>query len=123
MPIAIRITMASKRISRDFYVSGSRIIRKSKTADTSRYPGQSAKSPQEDTTMKEPGIDNRHRDKNPPMAGDIQQRRGGTLNKNFPKPIAQFSPNAKFKTMREETGKVSVESVWRAARKLRADVG
>jgi hypothetical protein len=69
--------------------------------------------------MKEPGLDNRHRDKNPPKAGEIQQKRGDTLNKNLPKPISQFSPNAKLATMRAETGKTSVESVRRAAKRLR----
>ncbi len=71
--------------------------------------------------MKEPGLDNRHRDKFPPKGGEIQQKRGDTLNKNLPVPIPQFSPNAKLSTMREETGKVSVETVRRAARKLRPD--
>jgi hypothetical protein len=66
--------------------------------------------------MKEPGLDNRHRDKNPPKAGEIQQKRGDTLNKNLPKPIPQFSPNAKLATMRDVTGKVSVESVRQAAK-------
>jgi hypothetical protein len=69
--------------------------------------------------MKEPGLDNRHRDKNPPKAGEIQQKRGDTLNKNPPKPIPEFSPNAKLQTMRRETGKVSVESIRRAAKRLR----
>lgn len=69
--------------------------------------------------MKEPGLDNRHRDKNPPKAGEIQQKRGDTLNKNLSKPIPQFSPNAKLSTMRKMTGKVSEEAVRRAARKLR----
>lgn len=71
--------------------------------------------------MKEPGLDDRHRDKAPPKAGEIQQKRGDTLNKNLPKPIPQFSPNAKLSTMRQETGKVSEEAVRRAARKLRPD--
>ncbi len=71
--------------------------------------------------MKEPGLDNRHRDKNPPKAGEIQQKRGDTLNKNLPTPIPQFSPLAKLSTMREETGKVSVESVRRAAKIVRPD--
>ena len=31
--------------------------------------------------MKEPGLDNRHRDKAPPKAGEIQQKRGDTLNR------------------------------------------
>jgi hypothetical protein len=69
--------------------------------------------------MKEPGLDNRHRDKNPPKAGEIQQKRGDTLNKNLPKPIAQFSSNAKLATMRAETDKTSVEAVRRAAKRLR----
>jgi hypothetical protein len=67
--------------------------------------------------MKEPGLDDRHRDKAPPKAGEIQQKRGDTLNKNLPRPIPQFSPNAKLATMRKETGKVSVEAVRRAAKK------
>jgi len=66
--------------------------------------------------MKEPGLDNRHRDVNPPKAGDIQQKRGDTLNKNLPNPIPEFSPNAKLETMRKETGKISVEAVTRAAK-------
>ena len=69
--------------------------------------------------MKEPGLDNRHRDKNPPKAGEIQQKRGDTFNKNLPKPITQFSPNAKLATMRAETGKTSVEAVRRAAKRVR----
>jgi hypothetical protein len=70
--------------------------------------------------MKEPGLDNRHRDKNPPKAGEIQQKRGDTFNKNLPTPIPQFSPNAKLATMRAETGKTSVEAVRRAAKRLRS---
>jgi hypothetical protein len=68
--------------------------------------------------MKEPGLDNRHRDKNPPKAGEIQQKRGDTLNKNLPRPVPEFAPNTRLDTMRERTGKVSVESVRRAAKKL-----
>jgi hypothetical protein len=71
--------------------------------------------------MKEPGLDGRHRDKAPPKTGEIQQKRGDTLNKNLPKPIPQFSPNAKLSTMRAETGKISEEAVRREARKLRPD--
>ena len=66
--------------------------------------------------MKEPGLDNRHRDKTPPKAGEIQQKRSDTLNKNLTKPIPQFSPNAKLETMRKETGKVSVKDVTKAAK-------
>ena len=69
--------------------------------------------------MKEPGLDNRHRDKTPPKAGQIQQKRGDTLNKNLPEPIPQFSPNAKLETMRKETGKTSVEDVREAAKNRR----
>ena len=62
--------------------------------------------------MKEPGLDNRHRDKD----GEIQQKRGDTLNKNLSKPIENFSQNARLDTMREKTGKISVEDVRRAAK-------
>jgi hypothetical protein len=51
--------------------------------------------------MKQPGVDGRHRDQNPPKAGEIRQKRGDTLNKNLPKPIAGFSSNARLDTMRE----------------------
>ena len=66
--------------------------------------------------MKEPGLDGRHRDKNPPKAGQIQQKRGDTLNKNLSKPVPQFSPNAKLDTMRKETGKTSEKDVREAAK-------
>jgi hypothetical protein len=69
--------------------------------------------------MKEPGLDHRHRDKAVPKAGEIQQKRGDTLNKNLPVPIPQFSRNARLSTMRKETGKTSVEDVRRAARRVR----
>ncbi len=61
--------------------------------------------------MKEPELDGRHRDKTPPKAGEIQQKRGDTLNKNLPQSIPQFSPNARLDTMRKETGKTSIEDV------------
>ena len=67
--------------------------------------------------MKEPGLDNRHRNKNPPKTGEIQQKRSDTLNKNLPRPIPEFSPNATLGTMRKETGKISVAAVTRAAKK------
>ena len=66
--------------------------------------------------MKEPGLDGRHRDKAPPKAGEIQQKRSDTLNKNLPRPIPQFSPDTG--EMRRQTGKVSEEAVRRAAKKL-----
>jgi hypothetical protein len=71
--------------------------------------------------MKEPGLDDRHRDKASPKAGEIQQKRGDTLNKNLPVPIPQFSPNAKLSTMRKETGKTSLEDVRRSAKRVRPD--
>jgi hypothetical protein len=37
--------------------------------------------------MKDPGLDGRHRDKSPPKAGEIQQKRSDTLNK---KPSATY---------------------------------
>jgi hypothetical protein len=69
--------------------------------------------------MKEPGLDDRYRDQVPPKAGEIRQKRGDTLNKNLPKPIPQFSPNAKLATMRKETGKTSEAAVRSAAKRLR----
>ena len=66
--------------------------------------------------MKEPGLDGRHRDKTPPKAGEIQQKRGDTINKHLPKPIKGFSPNARLDTMREKTGKTSIEDVRQAAK-------
>jgi hypothetical protein len=67
--------------------------------------------------MKEPGLDGRHRDKSPPKAGEIQQKRSDTLNKNLPEPIPQFSPNATLGYMRKKTGMTSVDDVRRAAKK------
>ena len=68
--------------------------------------------------MKEPGLDGRHRNKNPPKEGQIQQKRSDTLNKNLPKTIPQFSPNTTLGEMRKKTGKVSEDEVRRAAAKL-----
>ena len=72
----------------------------------------------EDFDVKEPGLDGRHRNKAPPKAGEIQQKRSDTLNENLPKPIAQFPPRATLGEMRDATGKVSEEAVRRAAAKL-----
>ena len=67
--------------------------------------------------MKEPGLDGRHRDTTPPKTGEIQQKRGDTLNKNLPEGrIPQFSPNARLDTMRKETGQTSIEDVREAAK-------
>jgi hypothetical protein len=70
------------------------------------------------SVMKEPGLDGRHRDKTAPKAGEIQQKRSDTLNRNLPTPIPQFRADATLGTMRDETGKTSVEAVRRAAKKL-----
>lgn len=64
--------------------------------------------------MKEPGLDDRHRDRD----GEIQQKRGDTLNKNLPEgPNPEFSRNARLDTMRKVTGKTSVKDVRKAAKK------
>jgi len=65
--------------------------------------------------MKEPGLDGRHRDKD----GQIQQKRGDTLNKNLPNPIPQFSPNARLDTMRKATGRTSEVDVSKEAKRIR----
>ena len=63
--------------------------------------------------MKEPGLDDRHRDKD----GQIQQKRGDTLNKNLPGgPVPEFSKNARLDTMRDETGETSIKDVRDAAK-------
>jgi hypothetical protein len=69
--------------------------------------------------MKEPGLDNRHRDQAPPKAGQIQQKRSDTLNRNLSKPVPQFRSDATLGTMRQATGKVSEAAVRQAARTLR----
>lgn len=65
--------------------------------------------------MKEPGLDNRFRDK---KSGEIRQKRGDTLNKNLPRPIPGFSPHTTLETMRKKTGKTSERAVREAARSL-----
>jgi len=70
--------------------------------------------------MKEPGLDNRYRDKDRPKSGEIRQKRADTLNKNLSQPIPQFSPNASLKTMREKTGRTSLKGVRKAAAKRRS---
>ena len=69
--------------------------------------------------MKEPGLDGRHRDWAAPKRGEIQQKRGDTLNKNLPKPIPQFRAETKLETMRKATGEIAVEKVRRAAAKVK----
>jgi hypothetical protein len=67
--------------------------------------------------MKEPGLDDRHRDRD----GEIQQKRGDTLNKNLPEgAIPEFSLNARLDTMRKATGKTSIKDVRKAAKKRKS---
>ena len=66
--------------------------------------------------MKQPGLDGRHRDED----GTIRQKRADTLNKNLPRPIPGFSPNAKLGTIRQRTGLVSERDILEAAKKSKA---
>lgn len=63
--------------------------------------------------MKEPGLDNRHRD----LDGRIDRKRSDALNKNLPKPIENFSGNASVGFMRKVTGKIGLAAIAKAARK------
>lgn len=63
--------------------------------------------------MKEPGLDDRHRD----ITGRIDKKRSDAKNKNLPKPIAGFSPNATVGFMRKATGKVGLAAIAKAAKK------
>ncbi len=65
--------------------------------------------------MKEPGLDDRHRDAD----GKIRLKNGNTLNKNLPVPIPEFSPLAKVETMREATCETSIKGIRRAAKIIR----
>ena len=67
--------------------------------------------------MKEPGLDNRHRDSAKPNDGKIDLKRGDTLNKNLDRPIKGFSPLTRLDTMRTETGEKSIANVREAAKK------
>ena len=69
--------------------------------------------------MQEPGLDNRHRDQNPPKAGEIDQKHGNTLNKHLPVPLPQFPLDMTLEQMRQRTGEISVENVREAAKKLK----
>jgi len=66
--------------------------------------------------MKEPGLDNRHRDQRAPKSGRIDQKRSDALNKNLPNPIKGFSGNASVGGMRKETGKTSLADIRKAAK-------
>lgn len=64
--------------------------------------------------MKEPGLDDRHRDKD----GKIDKKRSDAVNKNLPTPISEFSPLATVGFMRKATGKESLKDIAAAAKKL-----
>lgn len=57
--------------------------------------------------MKEPGLDNRHRNKD----GKIQQKRSDTLNKNLPNPVPGYGPNVPLGDIRKNTGKTSEKDI------------
>jgi hypothetical protein len=69
--------------------------------------------------MKEPGLDGRHRDRTGSKKGEIQQKRGDTLNKNLPNPIPQFGPRTTLARMRQITGETSERKVREAAAALK----
>jgi hypothetical protein len=64
----------------------------------------------------EPAPGNRHRDHPGPKGGQIDQKHSNAVNKNLSRPIAGFSPNATVKFMRQETGKVGLEAIRKAAK-------
>lgn len=65
--------------------------------------------------MKEPGLDDRHRDRD----GTIQRKRGDAFNGNLPVPIQGFSPRARVDTMRERTGGFSLKEIQEIMDRLR----
>jgi hypothetical protein len=67
----------------------------------------------EEQLMKEPGLDDRHRDQN----GQIEQKRSDALNKNLSNPIREFSPNATVGFMRRETGKIGLNAIRQTAKR------
>ena len=69
--------------------------------------------------MKEPGLDGRHRDKTGSKKGEIQQKRGDTMNQNLPQPIPQFGPRTTLERMRRATGETSEKKVREAAKHLK----
>ncbi|MFM0718253.1 hypothetical protein PQQ73_18135 [Paraburkholderia strydomiana] len=65
--------------------------------------------------MKQPGLDDRHRDEN----GRIEQKHGNTKNKNLPQPIPGFGPETTLKTMRDKTGETSERGIRAAVKRKR----
>ena len=66
--------------------------------------------------MKEPGLDDRHRDHRGPKGGEIQQKRSDALNGNLPRPIAGFRADASVARMRQVTGMIGINAIRQAAR-------
>ena len=69
--------------------------------------------------MKEPGLDNRHRDQARPKAGEIEQKRSDTLNENLSRPLREFGLRVTVGTMRRKTGRVSLKGIRKAASRTR----
>jgi hypothetical protein len=63
--------------------------------------------------MKEPGLDDRHRNKD----GRIREKNGTTKNENLDKPIPGFAPSATLTRMKKVTGADSENGVRRAVAK------
>jgi hypothetical protein len=61
------------------------------------------------------GLDGRHDDIN----GRIDQKRSDALNKNLPRPIPQFSPNATVGHMRKVTGQTGLAAIAKAAKNIK----
>jgi hypothetical protein len=66
--------------------------------------------------MKEPGLDNRHRDKDSGKGGQIDQKRSDAKNGNLSQPIPNFRSDATVGHMREVTGKTSLADIRKAAK-------
>jgi len=79
---------------------------------TARFRKKASSKPKKGKRMQEPGLDNRHRDEN----GQIERKRSDAINKNLPNPIPEFSPNATVGYMRNETGKIGLNAIRRAAK-------
>ncbi|WP_156392943.1 hypothetical protein [Burkholderia sp. Leaf177] len=65
--------------------------------------------------MKEPGLDDRHRNED----GRIRQKRSDTKNENLPRPIPGFQPDTTLEEMRRKTGKTSEKDVRDEAKRRR----
>ncbi|MFA8390741.1 hypothetical protein ACEPUD_11560 [Burkholderia ubonensis] len=63
-------------------------------------------------TMKEPGLDGRHRNQD----GRIRQKRSDTENQNLPQPIPGFPARTTLDRMRRETGKTSEKDIRNAVK-------